>query len=210
MGRITPTPRLLTNMQRSVCIDRVPSGVAPSLTWLSCAQRCLTSATVRLRACRNNRPDLAVSPSMPSVAHPHQGGACSVSGASVGAALLAIQSIPERWSRARLCYQSGTWCSGITPAQHAGGPGFNPQCVHCCIEAALPYASGCGHRVAALRRRSSNGRAGGPTQATSHREQRSSTYVYADRKHTMVYMYMQRERERWEEGERHRERDREI
>ena len=27
---------------------------------------------------------------------------------------------------------SGTWCSGITPAQHAGGPGFNPQCVHFC------------------------------------------------------------------------------
>ena len=25
---------------------------------------------------------------------------------------------------------SGTWCSGITPAQHAGGPGFNPQTVH--------------------------------------------------------------------------------
>ena len=24
----------------------------------------------------------------------------------------------------------GTWCSGITPAQHAGGPGFNPQCAH--------------------------------------------------------------------------------
>ena len=24
----------------------------------------------------------------------------------------------------------GTWCSGITPAQHAGGPGFNPQCVY--------------------------------------------------------------------------------
>ena len=24
----------------------------------------------------------------------------------------------------------GTWCSGITPAQHVGGPGFNPQCVH--------------------------------------------------------------------------------
>ena len=21
----------------------------------------------------------------------------------------------------------GTWCSGITPAQHAGGPGLNPQ-----------------------------------------------------------------------------------
>ena len=26
---------------------------------------------------------------------------------------------------------TGTWCSGITPAQHAGGPGFKPQCVHC-------------------------------------------------------------------------------
>ena len=26
-------------------------------------------------------------------------------------------------------FHMGTWCSGITPAQHAGGPGFNPQCV---------------------------------------------------------------------------------
>ena len=29
----------------------------------------------------------------------------------------------------------GTWCSGITSALHAEGPGFNPQCVHrslCC------------------------------------------------------------------------------
>ena len=25
----------------------------------------------------------------------------------------------------------GSWCSGITPAQHAGGPGFNPQS-YCC------------------------------------------------------------------------------
>ena len=24
----------------------------------------------------------------------------------------------------------GTWCSGITSAPHAEGPGFNPQCVH--------------------------------------------------------------------------------
>ena len=31
--------------------------------------------------------------------------------------------------------QRGTWCSGITPAQHAGGPGFNPQCVHLVAEA---------------------------------------------------------------------------
>ena len=27
-------------------------------------------------------------------------------------------------------FPEGTWCSGITPAQHAGGPGFNPQRVH--------------------------------------------------------------------------------
>jgi hypothetical protein len=27
-------------------------------------------------------------------------------------------------------FAQGTWCSGITPAQHAGGPGFNPQRVH--------------------------------------------------------------------------------
>ena len=25
---------------------------------------------------------------------------------------------------------SGAWCSGITSASHAEGPGFNPQCVH--------------------------------------------------------------------------------
>ena len=28
-----------------------------------------------------------------------------------------------------LCLR-GTWCSGITSASHAEGPGFNPQCVH--------------------------------------------------------------------------------
>ena len=27
------------------------------------------------------------------------------------------------------CGSSGTWCSGITSASHAEGPGFNPQCV---------------------------------------------------------------------------------
>jgi hypothetical protein len=26
--------------------------------------------------------------------------------------------------------QVGTWCSGITSASHAEGPGFNPLCVH--------------------------------------------------------------------------------
>ena len=27
----------------------------------------------------------------------------------------------------------GTWCSGITSASHAEGPGFNPQCVQLCL-----------------------------------------------------------------------------
>ena len=36
---------------------------------------------------------------------------------------------PSR-AQKRLQQTTGTWCSGITPAQHAGGPGFNPQCVH--------------------------------------------------------------------------------
>ena len=27
-------------------------------------------------------------------------------------------------------WSEGTWCSGITSASHAEGPGFNPQCVH--------------------------------------------------------------------------------
>ena len=34
----------------------------------------------------------------------------------------------------------GTWCSGITPAQHAGGPGFNPQCVHILSPQLLAYS----------------------------------------------------------------------
>ena len=32
--------------------------------------------------------------------------------------------------RRRCLRFEGTWCSGITPAQHAGGSGFSPQCVH--------------------------------------------------------------------------------
>ena len=34
---------------------------------------------------------------------------------------------------------TGTWCSGITPAQHAGGPGFNPQRVH--FSRTMPHTS---------------------------------------------------------------------
>ena len=33
--------------------------------------------------------------------------------------------------------QPGTWCSGITPVQHAGGPGFNPQCVQVSVHVML-------------------------------------------------------------------------
>ena len=35
----------------------------------------------------------------------------------------------------------GTWCSGITPAQHAGGPGFNPQRVHGCLPDSISQQS---------------------------------------------------------------------
>ena len=33
--------------------------------------------------------------------------------------------------RRRRC--KGTWCSGITSASHAEGPGFKSQCVHICV-----------------------------------------------------------------------------
>ena len=36
----------------------------------------------------------------------------------------------------------GSWCSGITPAQHAGGPGFNPQCVHLLCSVVWALAGG--------------------------------------------------------------------
>ena len=34
----------------------------------------------------------------------------------------------------------GTWCSGITSASHAEGPGLNPQCVHS-IASVLEWSS---------------------------------------------------------------------
>ena len=34
-----------------------------------------------------------------------------------------------RFVRIDSAYSRGTWCSGITSASHAEGPGFNPQCV---------------------------------------------------------------------------------
>ena len=33
-------------------------------------------------------------------------------------------------STANRIFPGGTWCSGTTPAQHAGGPGLNPLCAH--------------------------------------------------------------------------------
>ena len=51
-----------------------------------------------------------------------------------------MEEINELMSVSALCfdmmstkqtdYHLGTWCSGITPALHAEGPGFNPQSVH--------------------------------------------------------------------------------
>ena len=35
----------------------------------------------------------------------------------------------------------GTWCSGITSASHAEGPGFNPQCVHYAATQSLRFHS---------------------------------------------------------------------
>ena len=42
----------------------------------------------------------------------------------------AHRSIVAQHNVSRNTLSTGTWCSGITPAQNAGGPGFNPQCVH--------------------------------------------------------------------------------
>ena len=42
---------------------------------------------------------------------------------------------------------AGTWCSGITSASHAEGPGFKSQCVHIfCPAAAGPVAQWIRHR----------------------------------------------------------------
>ena len=42
---------------------------------------------------------------------------------------LSIASVSE-W---RFIMIKGTWCSGITSASHAEGPGFKSQCVHLCL-----------------------------------------------------------------------------
>jgi hypothetical protein len=95
----------------------------------------------------------------------------------------------------------GTWCSGITPAQHAGGPGFNPQCVHflplpgLLIDACGPLAAPTPREVARARdsggrdarvelgarppRRASRPQAG-PIGAAEHRWVHSSVVRAAD------------------------------
>ena len=52
----------------------------------------------------------------------------------------AHHSIVAKYNVSRKTLSTGTWCSGITPAQHAGGPGFNLQRVHiyhCCVQMTL-------------------------------------------------------------------------
>ena len=50
---------------------------------------------------------------------------------SIGAAVLRFGAT-RFWNRLRgqVKEQTGTWCSGITSASHAEGPGFKSQCVH--------------------------------------------------------------------------------
>ena len=58
--------------------------------------------------------------------------------ASVAHALSSVvQSSSDSVCKDILCLRSsslGTWCSGITSASHAEGPGLNPQCVHFLVE----------------------------------------------------------------------------
>ena len=51
--------------------------------------------------------------------------------------MVPLGCLREREARTMGCYlwledscREGIWCSGITPAQHAGDPGLNPQRVH--------------------------------------------------------------------------------
>ena len=44
--------------------------------------------------------------------------------------LLQTKPATQAWPHRAAPVIKGGWCSGITPAQHAGGPGFNPQTVH--------------------------------------------------------------------------------
>ena len=43
----------------------------------------------------------------------------------------ARRGLVVRWVHRVQQHQLGTWCSGITSAPHAEGPGFKSQCVHC-------------------------------------------------------------------------------
>ena len=62
----------------------------------------------------------------------------------------------------------GSWCSGITPAQHAGGPGFNPQCAHVLMLCCLPALAG-GHLKGSI--------AGAPRRHPGNRQSTDSTEV---------------------------------
>ena len=66
----------------------------------------------------------------------------------------------------------GRWCSGITPAHHAGGPGFNPQCAHVLMLCCLPALAG-GHlkgSIAGAPGTPAVGHPGAPRQSTDSTE----------------------------------------
>ena len=77
------------------------------------------------------------------------------------------------------CYLSnqelplGTWCSGITSAQHAGGPGFNPQRVHARQTGQVVEAPD-SHQMA-MRASVDNASAGNRTRVTSMATMYSAT-----------------------------------
>ena len=67
-----------------------------------------------------------------SAGRSRQNGRASARAASKMAYLISLEI--RNWnSRKNACkIATGTWCSGITSASHAEGPGFKSQCVHSC------------------------------------------------------------------------------
>ena len=58
-------------------------------------------------------------------------GWCDALGAGFGTLrLVCVQARVVANTRGVFPVHTGTWCSGITSALHAEGPGFNPKCVH--------------------------------------------------------------------------------
>ena len=80
------------------------------------------SSEVRLKRGSSLRGSLLDGPSqMPNAVAPSSTAKDSVVGPNVRHRILCL---------GMLIKQEGLWCSGITPAQHVGGPGFNPLRAH--------------------------------------------------------------------------------